>query len=185
VASSSNRHPIVLLGAAASLITVLSFFGVRGWPGSEPPAPVAATGTVAPAPAAAQSTAPAPSPSRTCACPDPTPSPSPSPSPAPAKVSCVIEDRLGEGQVAETATVRFGSKEWGLTVDESDPTDRLTLRFSHAGSYRYTLTTKTETSDGDTVHGVGDGTIACRGGQTFQLVGDYGGGQLTVSLAEA
>lgn len=183
MASSSNRHPIVLLGAAASLITVLSFFGVRGWPGSEPPAPVASTANVAPAPAAAQTTAPAPAPSasRTCACPDPTPTPPP----PPAKVSCVIEDRLGEGQVAETVTVRFGSKEWELTVDESDPTDRLTLRFPHAGRYRYTLTTETETSGGDTVHGVGDGTIACRGGQTFQLVGDFRGDQLTVSLTEA
>ena len=189
MASSSNRHPIVLLGAAASLITVLSFFGVRGWPGSEPPTPVASTGTVAPggvgaqssaaAPGGvgAQSSAAAPSPSGTCACPDPTP--------PPATVSCVIEDRLGEGQVAETVTLRIGSKEWELTVDESDPTDRLTLRFPHAGSYRYTLTTETETADGDTVHGVGDGTIACRGGQTFQLVGDYGSDQLTVSLAEA
>jgi hypothetical protein len=177
VASSSNRHPIVLLGAAASLITVLSFFGVHAWPGSEPSAPVASTGTVAPAPTTAQFTAPVASPSRTCACPDPTP--------PPAKVSCVIEDRLGEGQVAETVTIWFGSKKWELTVDESDPTDRLTLRFPHAGSYRYTLTTETETSDGATVHGVGEGTIACRGGQTFQLVGDYGGDQLTVSLTEA
>jgi hypothetical protein len=100
-------------------------------------------------------------------------------------VSCVIEDRLGEGQVAETVTLRFGSKEWELTVDESDPTDRLTLRFPHAGSYRYTVATETETSDGDTVRGVGDGTIACRGGQTFQLVADYGSDPLTVSLAEA
>jgi hypothetical protein len=29
VTSAANRHPVVLLGAAASLISVLGFFGVR------------------------------------------------------------------------------------------------------------------------------------------------------------
>lgn len=182
MASSSNRHPIVLLGAAASLITVLSFFGVRGWPGSEPLTPAASTGTAAPTTAGVLS--PAPSPSRTCICPSPTHEPTPEPTPAPATVSCVIEDRLGDGQVAETVTIRFGSKEWELTVDESDPTDRLTLRFPHAGRYRYAIETETETSDGDTLYGEGEGAITCRGGQTFQLVGDYSTDPLTVSLTE-
>jgi len=187
VASSSNRHPIVLLGAAASLITVLSFFGVRGWPGTEPPVPAASTGpaVTAAVTAAVPLGAPTstPTPSRTCACPRPTPTPTPTPTPR--AVSCVIEDRLGDGAVAESVIVRFGSKYWELTVDESDPADRLSLRFPRAGSYRYTVETETETSDGETVRGRGAGTIICRGGQTFRLVGDYGGDQLTVSLDEA
>jgi hypothetical protein len=180
VATSSNRHPIALLGAAASLITVLGFFGVRSWPGSEPPTPVASTQAVTPSTVVVTQPA-APAPSTTCSCPTRTPAPPPL-----VKVSCVIEDRLGEGQVAEAVTLRFGTKEWQLNIDESDPTDRLTLRFPHAGSYRYTVETVTETTDGATVHGAGEGTIACRGGQTFQLAGDYGSGQLiTVTLQEA
>ena len=194
MASSSNRHPIVLLGAAASLITVLGFFGVRGWPGTEPPAQVAATQSIQPAQPV---TAPPPTPSPTCVCPDQTADPTrtatltPTPSPTLTAVSCVIEDRLGEGQVTETVTVRFGSKDWELTVDESDRTDRLALRFPRAGAYDYQLSTVTELADGDILHGTGRGTITCRGGQTFQLVGDYGddgdygGGALTVSLREA
>lgn len=178
MASSSNRHPVVLLGAAASLITVLGFFGVGGWPGSEPLTPAASTGPAAPTAAGVLS--PAPSPGRTCVCPSPTREPTP----APATVSCVIEDRLGEDQVAEAVTVRFGSREWELTVDESDPTDRLTLRFPRAGRYPYTIETETQTSDEDTLHGEGEGTISCRGGQTFQVVGDYGTDPLTVSLTE-
>jgi hypothetical protein len=178
VATSPNRHPIVLLGAAASLISVLGFFGVRGWPGTtEPPTPVASTQAVALTTAPVTHSTPTPAPSTTCVCPTPTPTP--------AKVSCVFEDQLREGQVAEAATLRFGTKEWELSIDESDPTDRLTLRFPRAGSYRYTVETVTETADGDLVHGSGEGTVACRGGQTFRLVGDYGSGQLTVSLEEA
>jgi hypothetical protein len=181
VASSSSRHPLVLLGAAASLITVLGFFGVRSWPGSDPPAPPPPAPTTV-VPVASTSPAPAPTPTAnptpTCTCADRT-------TPAPTAVSCVIADRLGDGQLAETARVGFGSKEWQLTVDGTDPTARLTLRFRHAGSYRYTVETETETSTGQFVHGSGSGTISCQGGQTFELVADYGSVPLTVSLAEA
>jgi hypothetical protein len=100
-------------------------------------------------------------------------------------VSCVIEDRLGPGQVSETVTVQFGSKDWELTVDESDPTDRLSLRFPRAGTYRYALSTESEMSDGDVRQGQGEGSIACRGGQTFQVVGNYDGDPFTVSLSDA
>lgn len=181
MASSANRHPVVLLGAAASLITVLGFFGVRGWPGSEPPVPAASTQPATPSLAPVRSSAPATvaSSDPTCACPAPTPSRTAT------TVSCVIEDRLGEGQAAETVTLRFGSKEWELTVDESDPTDRLTLRFPRSGTYPYAVTTETETFDGDVVHGTGAGTLGCRGGQTFQIVGNYDSDPLTVSLEEA
>ena len=186
MASSSNRHPIVLLGAAASLITVLSFFGVRGWPGSEPLTPAASDrdgradrGRRPVAGAGAGAFA-----EPHLHLPQPDARAHPRAHPAPAKVSCVIEDRLGEGQVAETVTVRFGAKEWELTVDESDLTDRLTLRFPHAGRYSYAIETETETSDGGTLHGEGEGTITCRGGQTFQLVGDYSTDPVTVSLTE-
>lgn len=185
MASSSSRHPFVLLGAAASLITVLGFFGVRSWPGSDPPAPPVASPTTvvpvastSPVPPPTSTRTPTATPTPTCACADRT-------TPAPTAVSCVIEDRLGAGQFAETARVGFGSKEWQLTVDRTDPTARLTLRFPHAGSYRYTVETETETSTGQFVHGSGNGTISCQGGQTFELVADYGSVPLTVSLAEA
>jgi hypothetical protein len=192
VGTSPNRHPVVLLGAAASLITVLGFFGVRGWPGTEPPAPAASTGpaaTIGPAASTGPAVSPAvpvvaptrpATPTPTCACPEPTPTPTPTAT----TVRCVIEDRLGPGQLAESVTVRFGSKHWELEVDESDTADRLTLRFPRAGSYRYTVETETETAGGDTVYGTGQGAVTCRGGQTFQVVGD-GSDPLTVSLEEA
>jgi hypothetical protein len=196
VTSSSNRHPVVLLGAAASLITVLSFFGVRSWPGSDPPpAPVAATqpAPTQPAPTQPAPTQPAPTqPARTTArfessAPAPTPTcrcTEPTPTPTPAAVSCAIEDRLGDGQAAETVTLHFGSKDFELSIDASDPSDRLTLRFPQAGTYRYSATAETETTDGDLLEGAGAGTISCDGDQTFQVTGDYGSDPVTVRLEE-
>jgi hypothetical protein len=197
VTSSSNRHPVVLLGAAASLITVLSFFGVRSWPGSEPtPTPVAATdpAPTQPAPTQPAPTQPAPTqPARTTvrlesSAPAPTPTcrcTGPTPTPRPTAVSCVIQDRLGDGQAAETVTLRFGSKDFELSIDSSDPTDRLTLRFPQAGTYRYSAAAETETIDGDVLVGTGAGTIRCDGDQTFQVTGDYGTDPATVALEEA
>ena len=173
---------------------MLSFFGVRSWPGSKPPpAPVAATDP-APTPAGPDPAGPDPAPARTTArfesssAPAPTPTcrcTDPTPTPTPAAVSCVIEDRLGDGQAAETVTLRFGSKDFELSIDSSDPTDRLTLRLPRAGTYRYSVAAEIETIDGDLREGTGAGTISCDGDQTFQVTADYGTDPVTVRLEEA
>ena len=166
---SSNRHPFAVLSAAASLITVLGFFGVHQWR-SSPAAPTGYSGPIPtsnpPTPAAQVSPSP-PNGSATTA----------------TSVVCTIEDRLGEGQVAESAQVTF-ARTWSLSIDQSSPRDRVRLRFPRAGTYHYSVTVRTETADGHILRGEGDGTIDCRGAQTFVLSGDYSTNPVDVTLVE-
>jgi hypothetical protein len=149
--AESNRHPIALLAAAASIISILGFLGIKGFGGD---------------PANDPGTGPPPTtPVATTSCPCPTP-------PAQA-VTCTIEDRLGEGQVAEAVNLAIAGRRWTMRISSADPEARVAVRFAQPGSQRYDVTTSTLFDSGATISGHGFGTIECTGGQTYQLAGDY------------
>jgi hypothetical protein len=148
--AESNRHPFALLAAAASVISILGFAGITGF-GGEP----ADDPGIGPPPT---------TPVATTSCPCPTPAQA---------VACTIEDRLGEGQVAEAVSLPIAGRRWTMRIGSADPEARVTVRFARPGSQRYEVTTSTLFDSGATISGHGSGTIECTGGQTYQLAGDY------------
>jgi hypothetical protein len=166
--SSSNRHPFVLLGAAASLITVLSFLGITGWSkDSDADRPVDSAGAQTAGPGGVPATyrtttRAAVRTTRT------TPAVT-----TPASAICTFADELAEGQAAETVILSFGSKSYRMSLGADRSRQQLRIRFTVAGSHRYTVATSTLHTDGTIRDGAGSGSVTCTGGEEYTLAGDY------------
>jgi hypothetical protein len=149
--SNSDRPTVVLLGTAASLITVLTFVGWK-FPGSEPED----TGeTVTPAPA---TTAAATFRATT---------------PAADEVTCTVTDELGEGQTAEAVRLTIGGKTYRMSIGADQPRQRLTLRYTGPAELDYLVQVSTRFEDGSVHSGEGSGSLTCSAGESYALTGDY------------
>jgi hypothetical protein len=170
--STSNRHPFALLGAAASLITVLGFIGVKGWASADTGSSDtgssvtgnSVTGNFVTPAAGANTYTPK------------------STVPAATGVTCTITDELGEGQVAENVRIAISGRTYDLSIGSARTKDALRLRFTGPGSHSYAIATATEFTTGASSTGEGRGTFRCDGGETYALVGDYDTEPATVTL---
>ena len=149
--TTSNRHPFALLGAAASLITVLGFVGIKGLDddGHQPTQTSATGGTPAPGPTSTRDR------------------------PASTEVTCTVTDELGDGQKAETLRLTIGGSTYRLSIDTRRPRQRLTLRYTRPARLDYLIMADTLSTDGTLRRGGGRGSIACSGGEAYAVAGDY------------
>jgi hypothetical protein len=146
--TTSDRPTIVLLGAAASLITVLSFLGVNGLT-DDAPSPAAQTVPPTSSPATSTTT------------------------PAVDEVTCTVTDELGEGQTAEAVRLTIGGKTYRMSIGADRPRQRLTLRYTGPAELDYQVQVSTEFEDGSVHSGEGSGSITCSAGEAYALAGDY------------
>lgn len=166
--SHSERPSFGLLGAAASLITILGFLGIKGLAGepeqtSQPVTPA----TTAPGPA------PTYEPTRRATTRVTERTEEPATAPA-TEVTCTVVDELGERQTAESVLLKINGQSYRMSIDTDGPRQQLRLRYTRpAAALDYTIMVSTRFDDGSLVRGGGRGEISCTGGETYAVAGDY------------
>jgi hypothetical protein len=96
-----------------------------------------------------------------------------------------IFDRLGTGQVHETAVISIGNAKQTITISKTTPTVYAEFNCP-TGSWRYAIKTITALHNGQgklvVVSGEGTGTLNCNGDGDLDIAGDYSVTPVAVTL---